>query len=117
MQRQFAGAIWTNHALERLNQRGLTQQMASQAFSQPDSSFPGKQAGSIEYRKRFDKSWVTVIAKKNEKGEWLILSCWIDPPLPGTEDEKKLIAYRNFQKAGFWKKLWITFLRQLGLSY
>ncbi|HUD44536.1 MAG TPA: hypothetical protein VMR41_03280 [Patescibacteria group bacterium] len=117
MQRHFAGAIWTNHALERLSQRGFTQEMAGQTFANADDSIAGKQAGSIEYHKRFGKSLVTVIAKKNEKNEWLILSCWIDPPLPGTKDEKKLIAYRRFQKAGFWGKLWLEFLHQLGFGY
>ena len=117
MQRHYAGAIWTNHAHERLNQRGLTQEMAGTTFAHADVSMAGKQAGSIEYRKRYGRSLVTVIAKKNENGEWLILSCWIDPPMPGTEDEKKLHAYRDYQRAGFWGKVWKIVKRQLGLGY
>jgi len=117
MQRQYAGAIWTNHALDRLNQRGLTQTIAGETFKYADVAMAGKQSGSIEYHKRFGRSLVTVIAKKNEKGEWLILSCWIDPPMAGTIDEKKLHAYRAYQRAGFWGKMWRIILRQLGIGY
>ncbi|MCL4354708.1 hypothetical protein M1349_04565 [Patescibacteria group bacterium] len=67
-QQYFGGAIWTNHALERLGQRGLTQELAAKAFNHPDKSIPGKQPGTIEYQKSFGNSLVTIIAKKNERG-------------------------------------------------
>ncbi len=115
-QRIFAGAVWTNHALQRLSQRGFTQEMAGKTFSSPEFSLPGKQKGTIEYRRRFGKSQVTVIAKKNEKQEWIVLSCWIDPPLPGTEDAKKRKKYREFQykfkSSGFWGKTWLALKKQ-----
>ncbi|MEN9327737.1 MAG: hypothetical protein RI947_545 [Candidatus Parcubacteria bacterium] len=119
-QRLYGGAIWTNHALERLGQRGLSQDIASQAFNHPDASIPGKQSGTTEYTKRFGKSMVTIIATRNDKREWLILSCWIDPPLPGSIDEgkkEKWLDYRSaYSKAGFWGKLWLVLLKQLGLK-
>jgi hypothetical protein len=113
-QQYYAGAIWTNHALERLDQRGLSQDLAGRTFNAPDKSFPGKQAGTIEYQKRFGTSLVTVIAKQNEKNEWIILSCWIDPPLAGTQDHKKQQQWRNYQKASFWGKMWHIVKQQLG---
>lgn len=115
-QNYFGGAIWTNHALSRLDERGLTQEMASRTFNKPDSSSQGREIGTLQYQKRFDKSIVTVVAKQNEKNEWIILSCWIDPPLPGSVDEKNRVAYKNYQKASSWRKIWITLKRQLGLS-
>lgn len=119
-QRVYGGAIWTNHALERLGQRGLSQDLASQTFNRPDKSIPGKQSGTMEYQKRFGPSLVTVIAGKTEKNEWLILSCWIDPPLPGSIDigkKEAWLSYRKqYEKAGFWGKLWLVFLKQLGLK-
>ena len=114
-QQHYGGVIWTNHALERLGQRGLSQQMAWQTFSSPDSSEKGKNPGTTESRKRFGKSTVTIISKKNERNEWLILSCWIDPPLPGTEDFKKREAYFKHKKASFWGKVWYSVKKQLGL--
>jgi hypothetical protein len=111
--RNYGGAIWTNHALERMEQRYLPQDMAWQAFQHPDTSFAGKQPGTTESIKQFGSSKVTIISKQNEQREWIILSCWIDPPLPGTKDYKKKQAYKSFQKAGFWGKLWLTLRHQL----
>lgn len=113
--RNYGNVIWTNHALDRLGQRGLSQQMAYQAFSNPDSSFPGKKPGTTEYQKHFGNSLVTIIATQTEKREWLILSCWIDPPLPGSIDSKKNEYYKAYKKAGFWGKFWLTLKKQIGL--
>lgn len=108
--------IWTNHALSRLGERGLTKDLASAAFNHPDSSKPGRENGTTQYQKRFGKSLVTVVAKQNEKSEWIVISCWIDPPLVGSEDEKKKIAYDKYQKASSIRKIWIAIKEQLGLS-
>lgn len=102
--------------LERIGQRGLTQDIVLETFRKPDRHFPGKQAGTTEYQKRFDRSLVTVIAKPNERSEWILLSAWIDPPIAGTADAKKRDAYRKYQKASFWGKVWMEILRQLGLK-
>lgn len=111
----FAGAIWTNHALDRLVERKLSQEMAGEAFANPDKMTHGKQAGTTEFYKRFGNSHVTVIGKPNEKKEWIILSAWIDPPLPGTKDYKQKENYKKYKKAGFWGKLWISLRKQMGI--
>ncbi|MDQ3098985.1 MAG: hypothetical protein M3Q44_04525 [bacterium] len=115
MNQYYGNAIWTNHALDRLGQRGLSQQMAWQAFQYPDKRLDGKNPGTMEYQKKFGISLVTVIAKQNEKGEWLILSCWIDPPLPGSIDIKKNEFWKKYKKAGFWGRFWLTLKKQIGL--
>ncbi len=112
--RHYGGVIWTNHALERLGHRGLNQQMAHEAFKNPDKKNPGKQSGTMQFEKKFGNSTVTIIAKQNEKYEWLILSCWIDPPIVGYMDYYKKKRYVEYGKAGFWGKFWITFKEQLG---
>jgi hypothetical protein len=112
-ERLYGSAIWTNHAMERLNQRGLSQNLAWQAFNKPDKSFAGKEHGTTESQKRFGESLVTIISKRNDKGEWLILSCWIDPPLPGTMDYYKKEDYKKYNKAGFWGKVFLTLKKQL----
>lgn len=113
-QQHYGGAIWTNHALERLDQRGLTQDMAWQAFQHPDASERGKNPGTTESRKRFGNSTVTIISKQNEKRKWIILSCWIDPPLPGTLDFKKREDWQKYKKVSVWGKVWYTLKKQLG---
>lgn len=100
--------------LSRLGERGLTQQMAWETFTNPDRT-SSSNTGATEYRKRYGISTVTVIAKQNEKREWIVISAWIDPPLPGTEDEKKHNKWKEYQKAGWKKKIWLALLSQLGL--
>jgi hypothetical protein len=112
----YAGLIWTNHVLERMMERGIKQEMASETFHHPDKSFKGRESGSMEYQKRFGHSRVTVIARQNDQREWIILSAWIDPPLAGTPDARKKNAYRAYQRAGFWGKFWRIALRQLGIT-
>jgi hypothetical protein len=113
--RYYAGAIWTTHALQRLDERGFTQKMAGQTFAHADSSFAEKKRDNIHYQRRFGKNIVTIIAKKNEHREWIILSCWIDPPIPGTKDEQRKKLYTIYRKASFWGKVWLIIKRQLGL--
>lgn len=112
--RTYGGVIWTNHALDRLEERQLPQEMAWETFQHPDHSYPGKQSGTTEAIKKFGTSTVTIISKQNERREWIVLSCWIDPPLPGTADYKKKQAYHRYQKATFWGKIWLTLREQLG---
>lgn len=109
----YKGAIWTTHALERLGQRGLSQDLAWQAFAHPDKKLTGKNPGTIELQKHVSNSLITVIAKQNEKREWIILSNWIDPPLPGTMDYYKKEEYKKYQKAGFWGKFFLTLKKQI----
>lgn len=111
----YGGVIWTNHVLERLKQRDLSQDIALQAFKYPDKTLKGKKKDTIEYQKTFQKSLITLIAIKNEKNEWVIISGWIDPPLPGSYDYKKKEEYKKYQKASFLGKLFLTFKKQLGL--
>lgn len=111
----FGGIIWTNHALARLGERGLSQEMAFQAFKDADRKARGKQSGSYEFQKKFGKSYVTIITKQNEKHEWVVLSCWIDPPYYGTQDWKRKQYYHAYQKAGFLGKLWIILRQQIGI--
>lgn len=111
----YGGLIFTKHAIERMQQRSIPQNMVWEAFNKPDKTFPGKQPGSTEYQKQFGKSLVTLIVRQNEKREWIVVSCWMDPPLPGTIDYMKKERYKEYQKAGFWRKMWLTLKSQLGL--
>lgn len=108
----YEDTIWTNHALERLSERGLSQNMAYEAFKRPDSSQKVRD-GAIEYRKQFGPQKVTLIVKQNDQSEYVVLSCWVDPPLPGSKDDQKHKRYQAYQKAGFWGKLWMGIQRDI----
>lgn len=112
--RTYGGLIWTNHALNRLEVRRLSQDIAWSAYRYPDNVKKGKEPGTLEYTKRFRGSLITIIVKQNERAQWLVLSCWIDPPLPGTMDEKQN-EWRAYKKASWWGKWWLVLRRSLGL--
>jgi len=103
--------IWTNHALSRLEERKLPKNIALETFHYPDSTNPGKKTGTTELTKQVGKHTVTLIVKQSEKGEWIVLSAWVDPPYYGTMDYEKRQKYnqtmREWRKAGFWRKIWI----------
>lgn len=112
--RYYGNLIWTNHALARLAERGLSQDRAWETVRHPDKTYPGNN-GSTQYQKRYGMYLVTAVAKKNEKNEWLVLSCWMDPPLAGTKDAQKKAEYQAYKKAGPWKRIFLVLKRQLGL--
>ena len=85
--------VWTNHALLRLRARKLSRQIVEEAVLAPDKT----------------------VVKKNEKGEGVVVSAWCNPPNPGTRDFRQKKRYYQMQNASFAKKLWLTFLDQIGL--
>lgn len=76
MKTRYLNVIFTNHAINKLYNRGIAQSDAWYTFQHPDSSFPGKTLGSRKFYKNYENQRIEVVAKKNEKGEWIILSCW-----------------------------------------
>ena len=76
MKARYMNAIFTKHAINRLYNQVITQSDAWYAFQHPDGSLPGKTPGSRKFYKNYRKQRIEVVAKQNEKGEWVILSCW-----------------------------------------
>lgn len=76
MNNRYGGVIWTNHAIQRLYERGVAQSDAWYTFQHPDSQLRGAASGSLRYFKDYGEQRIEVIAALNEKKEWVILSCW-----------------------------------------
>lgn len=76
MDKQFGGVIWTNHVLQRLKERDIKQGDAWAAWKRPDSSRYSSQEGAWVYQRKFGNQMIEVVAKKNEKDQWIILSAW-----------------------------------------
>ncbi len=106
--------ILTNHAKDRIQERKIPDSYIYQTFNSPDQSIKGKQYGTTEYIKRFDTYKVTLICKQNERYEWIIVSAWMDPPMSGTQDEKKRNRYLAYQKASGWGKFWLIVKQSFG---
>ena len=76
MDKRFGGVIWTNHVLERLKERGLTQSDVWAVWRRPDSARYAQTKGAWVYYRKFGNQKIEVVAKQNERKEWVILSVW-----------------------------------------
>lgn len=123
---KITDVVFTNHAIERMQQRGISGDRAWQSVKQPDRTTPGKEKHTTEFIKKFNAATITIIATKNDIGEWVVLSAWMDPPIEGSIDSQKRDKYlqkleknkhydRKMERASFWGKLWITFKKQIGI--
>jgi len=90
MNNRYGNVIWTNHALERLRERGIRQSDALATFNKPEQSRHGSnERGSWVYYRTYGSERIEVVAKKNEKGEWIILSVWSKPVYQKQEARRK----------------------------
>lgn len=91
---KYKGVIWTNHVLTRLQQRGISQGDAYLAFSKPDHTRKAASQGGWVYEKTVNGWNIEVVAKQNERKEWIILSVWAKPVY--WKDEYKEIKKRSW---------------------
>lgn len=123
---KITDVVFTNHAIERMRDRKISGDLAWQTVKKADKVNPGKEKHTTEFIKRINERNFTVIGKKNDIGEWVVLSVWVDPPFEGTLDyhkrqkyDKKMDKYRSFDrkmdKASFWGKILLTIRKQLGI--
>lgn len=77
MDNHYGGIIWTNHALQRLRERGIKQGDAWATWRKPDRS--RYEDATWVYTRTINHQDVEVVAKKNERGEWIVLSVWSKP--------------------------------------
>lgn len=76
MDNKYGGVIWTNHAIKRLNERGISQGDAWATWSRPEQSRYASAKGAWIYYRTYGNQRIEVVAKKNDRGEWIILSVW-----------------------------------------
>lgn len=77
-EQNYGGIIWTNHALQRLKERGIKQGDAWATWNRPEQSRPGSgsQQGAWVYYRTYGNERIEVVAKQNEFKKWIILSVW-----------------------------------------
>lgn len=75
-QRDYGGVIWTNHAISRLKERNIKQGDAWSVWRKPDQSRYTASKGAWIYYRTWGNQRIEVVAKQNEKKDWIILSVW-----------------------------------------
>jgi hypothetical protein len=107
MDNHFGGVIWTNHALDRLRERGIKQGDAWATWNRPEKSYKAnlhKGDAAWRYYRTYGDERIEVVAKKNEKGEWVIISVWSDPVF-ASKNTKKITISKKY-KVSFWRWLY-----------
>ena len=89
--RNYGGVIWTNHALQRLKERGVNQGDAWAAWNRPDSSKFDNQRNVWIYKRVYNNYEIEIVAKKNEQGKWIVLSTWANAIKGRVNNDKKTI--------------------------
>lgn len=102
MDNHFGGIIWTNHALERLRERGIKQSDAWAVWRRPDRERKGKSGNWIYYR-TFGDVRIEVAAKQNEKKEWIILSVWSKPVTEKNTLKENSLKENSLKENSFWQ--------------
>ncbi len=99
--------IWTKHSLARVRDRKIPQKYLTNAFHKPDKVTEGKKKGSKRFVRSFGIHKAVVVAIPNSKGEWVVISCWINPPIKGGLDDRKDSFKKSYQKSSFLGKIWL----------
>ena len=89
MKKEYRGVIFTDHALNRLHNRNVSQQKAYQTLKSPQKRQSGKTLGSYKFSRDFGDYLLQLIAKKNDKNQWIVLTCWVRDKSPRKQTKKK----------------------------
>ena len=88
MQRELQNVIFTNHAIERLKLRRISQNMVVQTVKRSDESFL-EDDGDTRFIKDIKGRNVHIVARQaDEPGKWLVISAWVR----GEDDPKPLFV-------------------------
>lgn len=101
MNNHFGGVIWTSHALQKLKERGIKQGDAWATWRNPQQSRHAINKNVWIYYRTYGNEKIEVVAKQNEKKEWIILSVWSRPVygiVKKPEPLLKLLLRRIFKK-------------------
>jgi len=82
-----------------MNQRRIDFKDIYWAWSKPDEFVPAQTKGAYKYYRKSDSKKISVVAKKNEDGKWVVLTCW----------QKEVIGWNRknkYRHLNFWQNLW-----------
>lgn len=88
MDKYYQNLVFTNHALDRLKLRSLSQHQIQQVLDNPDKTFPSDKPDQTKFIRTLNQRTIHVVAKHlPDQKKWLILSVWVrgeDDPIPLT---------------------------------
>jgi uncharacterized protein DUF4258 len=105
---EYKGLIFTNHILERMKQRGLSYDDIYWVFSRPDEVYKASASGGKKYYRNWKGKRFSVVAKQNDEGKWIVLTCWAKD-LHGAKPNDHWVGKKNKKKDNndsFLKNMW-----------
>jgi hypothetical protein len=103
---EYRNLIWTNHILQRMKERNLSYDDVYWVFSKPEEIKESKAQGGKKFSRNYKGKWYTIVAKKNEKSQWVLLTCWEKDERQHKDRNRKHGKKYNRRNIGFWKNLW-----------
>lgn len=88
MENYYKGIIFTNHALDRLKERGISQGDAWATLVHPQESRKATTKNAWVFYRTYGSNKIEVVASQNEKKEWVVLSVWSRPVYGATSYPK-----------------------------
>ena len=82
MERYYKGVVFTNHALDRIRERGISQGDAWATFSHPQESKYATTKGAWVFYRTCGDNRIEVVASQNKEKKWVILSVWSKQVFP-----------------------------------
>lgn len=76
MNRMYKELAFTNHALERLRQRGVTQSEVWATWKRPRKRYYAATKGGWVYERVWGKRQIEVVVTKNERDQPVVISVW-----------------------------------------
>lgn len=103
--REYRGVVFTDHALQRLRERGISQGDAWATLNSPDQSRQGSnKQGSWVYYKTYGSEKIEVVAKHNNQGQWVVLSVW---SIPTYQTKPQHARHKKKDNPFIWFVKWI----------
>lgn len=87
-QRFYGNMIWTDHAVERLKKRHISQADALKVMANPTKTFPGKKPGTVKFIRTINDRRIHLVGKLNEQKQWVVLTAWVR----GEEDRDDVVV-------------------------
>ena len=86
MDKHYKNLIFTDHALERMRLRTISQDQVRQVLAHPEKTFPSNKPEQIKFIRNLSHRTIHVVGKYLEdQKKWLIISVWVrgeDDPIP-----------------------------------
>jgi hypothetical protein len=86
MDKHYQNLVFTDHALERLRLRTISQHQVQQVLSHPQKTFPSDKPDQVKFIRSLNDRTIHVVGKYlDDQKKWLIISVWVrgeDDPTP-----------------------------------